>query len=169
MHAALGVQITIRVLATHEERRGFYSHFFTDLHVDRLRLEAASLDPSLIHPQQHVGPVARFRSARSRVDGDESARGIVGTGKKLPQLEFLQLADQTRVFRNDFVFSLRSLRQVAFLGRKLLQDFEVFRFSFEREKGLNQGSQPRHLLDVRLRPVAVIPKIWRGHPRFDRA
>src|SRR3712207_7213308 len=63
---------------------------------DRLRLESAPLDPSLIHPQQHVGPVARLSPAGAGMDRDERVRAVVRPGEKLPELELLQLMQKAR-------------------------------------------------------------------------
>src|SRR5205814_5179986 len=68
MHSSLGLKMSISVLTAHEQRDRFYADFFTLLNVHCLSFETASLDPALIHPQQHVGPIARFGAARARVN-----------------------------------------------------------------------------------------------------
>ena len=103
----------------HQQRRGFDADFFAHLHIDRLRSEAAPLDPALIHAQQHVRPIAGLRPARARVDGEKRIRAIVFAGKKLAQLEFFQLVNETRMFCRDFLFRLRALRWVCFFRGEL--------------------------------------------------
>ena len=76
------------------------------LNIDDLRLETAALDPALIHAQQHVGPIARFGAAGAGVNGDERVGAIVFAGKKLAQLEFLELVHETIVFGRDFALGL---------------------------------------------------------------
>src|SRR5262249_32615402 len=68
MHAALGLKVSIRVLAAYQQSDRFDADFFALLNVHGLRLKAASLNPALIHPQQHVGPITRLGAAGTRVN-----------------------------------------------------------------------------------------------------
>ena len=88
MHAALGFQIAVGVFALTSKRRGFDPDFFA-LDIDRLRFEAAPLDPALIHAQQHIRPITRFRPARTRMNGDERIRAIVFARKETAAIRIL--------------------------------------------------------------------------------
>ena len=120
MHAALGVQITVGIFAAHEQRDRFDPDFFALLDIDRLRAESAPLDPALIHPQKHVGPIARLRPARAGVNRHEGIRAIILAREKLPQLELLEFLHESRVFRRDFLFRSGARRRVGFLRGELL-------------------------------------------------
>src|SRR4030095_7678390 len=77
VHAALGLQMSVRVLAGHEQGDGFDADFFALLNVHGLRFETAPFNPALVHPQQHIGPIARLRAARARMNRDKCIRAIV--------------------------------------------------------------------------------------------
>ena len=57
MHSALGLEMAVSVISSHQQRDRFNSYFFALLNVNCLGSKAASLDPALIHTQQHVGPI----------------------------------------------------------------------------------------------------------------
>src|ERR1700676_479755 len=94
--AALGLEMTVSVIAADQQRHRFDADFFSLLNVDRLRFESASLNPALIHAQQHIRPIARFGPARAGMNCEKGIRAIVLAGKKLAQLKFLELVNETR-------------------------------------------------------------------------
>src|SRR5205085_12509916 len=98
MDAALGLEIAVSVLAADQQRDRFDSDFFAGLNIDNLRFETASLNPALIHAKQHVGPIARFGAASPGMNCDERVGAIAFAGKKLAQLEFFELVNETIVF-----------------------------------------------------------------------
>src|SRR5712692_6396856 len=102
MDAALGLEITISVLTAHQQRDRFDPDFFAGLNIDNLRFETAPLDPALIHAQKHVGPIARFGAAGAGMNCYERVRAIAFAGKKLAELEFLELVQEAIVFRQNF-------------------------------------------------------------------
>ena len=55
------------------------------------------------------------------MNGDKRVGAIVFAGKKLAQLELVQLVSQTVVFGRDFFFRLRAMRRIAFFRSELLQ------------------------------------------------
>ena len=50
--------------------------------VDQIDVEARSLGPALVHPQQHLGPVLRVDAAGAGEDRDDRAAFVVGTGER---------------------------------------------------------------------------------------
>src|SRR5205823_9742307 len=120
MHSALGLEMTVSVISSHQQRDRFNSYFFALLNVHGLGSEAASLDPALIHTQQHVGPITRFRPARPRMNGEERIGPIVFTGKKLSQLKFAQLMYQTGVLRHYFLLRMTACCGIGFFASQLL-------------------------------------------------
>jgi hypothetical protein len=45
---------------------------------------------------------------------------------------------------------------------------EIVDLTFELPEGIDQRSQPRNFIDIGLGALAIVPKIWRRHPRFER-
>jgi hypothetical protein len=93
---------------------------------------------------------------------------IVFAGKKLPQLEFIQLVREPFVFGRDFALRQGTLPFIFLLGRELMQCVEIFDLAFQFAKRIDQRAQARDFIDIALRALAVVPKIWRCHPRFER-
>ncbi len=169
MNAALRIQIAVSVFALHQQRRRFDPDFFAHLHVDGLGSKTAALDPPLIHPQQHVRPVARFRAPRAGVDGEERVRAIVFTGEKLAQLEFLELVQERRLFARQFLFRFRAMGRIGFFGGELAQRFEIGDGAFEFAERIQKRTDPRDFLDVDLGSLAVRPEIGGGHALLESA
>src|SRR5471032_1244132 len=135
MHATLSVEISVSVLAAHQQGGGFYSDFFAGLDVDRFRFETAALDPALIHSQKHVCPIARLRSTGAGMDGEKRVRAIVLAGKKLAQLELGQLVREPLMLLRYFAFRFAARVGIAFLSGQLLKRFEVVDLALELAKG----------------------------------
>src|SRR5205814_7646095 len=130
MNPAFGLEMTVGVFSVNQKGYRFYSNFFPLLNIHRLRFVSAAFDPALIHPQQHVGPVTRFRSAGSGMNGNECVGTIIFAGKELPQFELAELVDQPSMLGGDVSFSLASGSVVRFFGGELLQRFEVADLAF---------------------------------------
>jgi hypothetical protein len=56
---------------------------------------------------------------------------------------------------------------IAFFGGELLQCTEVFDFTLQILKWIDEGAQSGDLIDVSLSALAIRPKIGRGHAPFD--
>src|SRR4029450_9016245 len=69
---------------------------------------------------------------------------------------------------DDFALGLRAVGFVFFLGRELMERFEVVDFALDLEEGIDQRSQARDFIDIGLGALAIVPKIWRRHSRFER-
>ena len=120
MHATLGLEMSVRILAGHQQSDGFDAYFFALLNVDSLRFETASLDPALVHSQQHIGPIARLGAACARVNCNKRIRAIVFARKKLAQLEFIELMSQAVLFGGDFLLRLSTSSGIAFFRSQLM-------------------------------------------------
>jgi hypothetical protein len=90
VHAPLGLKMSVSALAAHQQRHRFNTDFFALLDVDGLRFKSVPFDPTLIHSQQHIGPIAGFGAARAGVNREKGIGPIIFAGKKLAQLEFLK-------------------------------------------------------------------------------
>src|SRR5438045_1541397 len=102
------------------------------------------------------------------MNGDERVGAIALAGKKLAQLEFLKLLNQAIVLASDFALTLLSFRVVFFFVGKLMKRVEIFDLAFEFVKRIDQRAQARDFIDIGLGALAIVPKIGRGHPRFER-
>src|SRR2546421_7271473 len=99
---------------------------------------------------------------------DERVRAIALAGKKLAELEFFELMNETIVLGGNFALGLRAMRCVLLFGGELMERVEIFDLAFELAKGIDQRSQARDFIDITLRALAIVPKIGRCHPRFER-
>ena len=77
VHAALGLQQSVHVLALDGERGALEPGLVAVLQVVDLDLEAAALEPAQVHAQQHLGPVLRLGAAGAGMDGHDGAALIV--------------------------------------------------------------------------------------------
>ena len=91
VHAGLGRQQPIGVIAGDRERRALQARLVARLIVDQLPLEPAALGPSQVHAQQHFGPVLRFGPARPRMDRDNRILPVVLAAEHLLDLARLDL------------------------------------------------------------------------------
>ncbi len=77
VHAVLGAEVAIGVLARHEERGALDARLLPLLQIHHLDTVAVPLGPAEVHPVQHVGPVLRLGAAGSGVDGEDRVHVIV--------------------------------------------------------------------------------------------
>ena len=60
------------------------------------------------------------------------------------------------------------MRVIFFLRRELMKRVEVLDLAFQFVKWIDQRAQTRNFIDIGLGALAVVPKIGRRHPRFER-
>ena len=102
------------------------------------------------------------------MDGEERIRPIVFAGKKLPQLEFFQLMNETRLFGREFLFRLRALRWICFFRGELPQRFEIFHRALEFTQRIQERAHARNFLDIPLSSLAIRPEIGSAHSILER-
>ena len=73
VHAGLGAQPAVGVLALDLDRRALDAGDFAGIRVDDLAAEAARGAPAQIHAQQHLRPVLRLGAAGAGLDVEEGA------------------------------------------------------------------------------------------------
>src|SRR5262249_55729679 len=82
MHTALGFAKPISVLPCDHERGAFYPGSVTGQGVTKIHLPTAGFSPTLVHPQQHVGPVARLSAASAGIDAHDAIAFVVRAVKE---------------------------------------------------------------------------------------
>ena len=60
------------------------------------------------------------------------------------------------------------MRVIFFFRRELMERVEILDLAFEFVKRIDQRAKPRDFIDIGLGALAVVPKIGRRHPRFER-
>ena len=106
VHAALGLEDAVGVLALDRERRGLEARLLPRARLDELGLEPAVVRPAQVHPQHHLGPVLRVRAARARVDRDDRVAAVVLAVEERVLLEPLELLAQGPELRLDLARQL---------------------------------------------------------------
>ena len=91
VHAGLGRHQAERVVAGQQERDALEAGFVAGLVVDDLALEAATLGPLQIHPQEHLGPVLRLGAAGAGMNRHDGVGAIVFAAEHLLRLGRLDL------------------------------------------------------------------------------
>src|SRR5208282_2698431 len=91
VNASLTAQHAVSVIAGHRKSGGFEPRFLARLIIIQGKGEAVTFRPSLVHAEQHLGPVLRLGPARSRVNRDDGVQVIVFTGEKGLRLNALHL------------------------------------------------------------------------------
>jgi hypothetical protein len=156
VHARLGLQPAVRVVALDHDRRRLDAGFVAGGLFEHLDVEFAPLAPAHVHAQQHARPVAALGAAGARMHLDI---GIQAVGLARQQrLEFAALA---------FRLQRPELRQTFVLGlgvALLLAEFDQRRRVVEL--ALDLGDRPQPILQHRalahhlLRGVRMVPEIW---------
>ena len=67
VHTLLRLQKSVGIVPLDKDRDGLHACLITGQEIRRLHREAVALRPSSVHPEQHLRPVLRFRTARSRM------------------------------------------------------------------------------------------------------
>ena len=129
MHASLGLEQAVRVLAAPGERRGLEAGLLSGARLEQLGLEPSLRRPAEVHAEEHLRPVLRVGPARSRRDRDDGVARVV-------------LAVEQRLF-------LEACQLVAY-GRDLLADLGL-----ERRVELEQLGRLVDLIAQRVVPVEL--------------
>src|SRR5262249_24091717 len=92
MHACLGGQQTVRIIALDSKRRRFYACLASSLFVEYLDLESFSLGPAEVHTKKHLGKILGISSAGAGLDRADGVIRIVLAGKQAFDLGFADFA-----------------------------------------------------------------------------
>ncbi len=90
VNAHFALQVSIGVVADDVDRRALQSRLVPVLAVDQLRLPAALFRVPQVHPQEHLRPVLRLRSARARVDHHPRVLRVLGSAHLDGELELVR-------------------------------------------------------------------------------
>ena len=95
MHAALRFGEAVGILPGEHQRGALDPGGFTRKDIGDIHLPAARLGPALVHPHQHVGPVARFRAAGPGVDAENAVALVVRPVEENLQLQRIELLEDS--------------------------------------------------------------------------
>ena len=87
VHAGLGAQVAVRVVAVDLDRRALDARHFAGRFLEHLDLEALALAVAQVHAQQHRRPVLRLGAAGARLDVDEAVVRVHRIGEHAPEFE----------------------------------------------------------------------------------
>ena len=158
MHAGLGLQVAVGVLAAGDEVGALDARLVAGLEVGELHLPALALCVAAQHAQEHRRPVAALGAACAGVDGDDGRRVVVGSAEHPRQLHLLDLA--APLSRTDWAASAReasSLRLVGEIQQHLgvLEGLPLLLPSGDRLLGLRLLPQQRLGLEVLIPEVGL--------------
>ena len=92
MHACLGREQAVGVVAGDDHRHALDAGFVARLQVDDLAAEAPPLRPAHVHAHQHLGPILRLGAAGAGMDGDDRVLLVELAGQHRPDLRGLNVA-----------------------------------------------------------------------------
>jgi hypothetical protein len=163
VHAALGAQVAVRVLAAHLERGGLDPRLLALLLVEELHVEAVALAPAVVHAEEHLGPVLAFGAAGAGVHGHQGVAEVVGALEHVLELQRLQLAPDPLDLRGDLLqhpFILLHLEEVEHL-------VGVGAAGGEGEPGRGPHLDLVRFVDQLARGGPVVPEGGVAHPRLE--
>src|SRR5262245_48961413 len=111
VHAALGLEDPVGVLALHAEGRRLEAGFLARAGLEQLGREPAVLRPAQVHAQQDLGPVLRVGAPGARVDGHERVARVVLAREQGVLLEPVELLAQRRDAGGDLVLHVAVHRE----------------------------------------------------------
>ena len=155
VHAGLGAQPAIGVLANDVHGRTFYTRDFASGSLDDFSLEFVRLGPAQIHPEEHFRPVLRLGAAGAGLDVEVRVVGIHFAGEHAPEFEALD----ARLEAPQVALHFGCGRRVVFLDGKrqqLVCIAETVRDLVEPDDDL---LQPRPLLAESLRALGIVPDV----------
>ena len=163
VHADLGHQQTVGIEPFDSDSDRLYPSFLAGLVVNQFCTVAVLLCPAEVHAQQHLSPVLRFRSAGTRMDGEESvALGVLAAqqrgGFDAAQLVIQPLELLLDVFRDILSFT-----------GKLKKCLQIFDGLFQLPIQLDVILKLLATLQNRLRLSLIIPETRINNLSFDLA
>ena len=162
MHAALGLGVAVGEFTAEDHRGAFDARGFARKGVGDFDLPAARFRPALIHPHEHVRPIARLGAARTGVDAENAIAPVVRAAEKYPEFERVKFLEKLREILLEFLldFCLRFFR----LGlAQFDHHLEIFELLFRLEQRLDFAAKGIGLVDELLGLLAVVPETFRRH------
>ena len=164
VHAPLGGQQPVGEAAVDDERGREQPGLLPLGRLVDLDREAAALGPSLVHPQEHLGPVLRVGPARAGVHFAHGVELVVLAGEQRLQLQRTEPRPE-RVDRLDQLGVERGV--TGSLGGGLLGQLEqrrgVLERAAQRVELVEVGRDASEFLGDGARVVGVVPEIGPGH------
>ena len=157
MHAALRFEITVSIIAHHQQRRAFDTGLVAGLDVHDLVLESARVAPAAVHAQQHVGPVAAFRAAGTGVDAQNRVRFVVLATKQAFEFKLVKARFGGFHLGGDFVLGFAQFDQHSRIGK----------FSFDLGEGIKLATDGGCFVVDGAGVVLIGPEGRAGHDVFQ--
>jgi hypothetical protein len=111
VHAALGLEDPVGVVAVDAEGRRLEAGLLTRARLEQLGPEPTVLRPAEVHAQEDLGPVLRIGAAGPGVDRDQRVPGVVLPREQRVLLEPVELLAQRRDAGGDFVLHVAVHRE----------------------------------------------------------
>ena len=163
MHAPFSLEITIRILTADKRRNGFDAGFVTLLDIDDLATEPILFDPTLVHAEEHICPIAGFCSSSAGMDREESAVFIEFAREEHFELETFQFFQDGIVLMRDLAKRGQLTFGMLFLFRKRSQDIEIVCLLDESRERLHLCAKRCGFVDDGLGSILIVPEIGGGH------
>ena len=169
MHPALGLEVSVGIRTTDQQRDVFDARFFAGEIVHHGHIVSMPLAISPIHAQQDIGPVAGLRSACTRVKAQIGVAGIETAIQQRLNLER----------RKGFVYSIQNsgcfFKRGFFLCRirlrfgQFVKDTALLHISFEALERVKNGANGICFCNNLPRLGLVVPEIRCGRLAFEFA
>ncbi len=143
VHARLGKQHPVGVIAGNRHRRALDTCLVARLEIDDVALEPAPLRPAQVHPEQHLSPVLRLRPAGPGVNRHDGVLAIVFAAEHLLGLAGI-----------DF------LRQLGKAGREIVEHrFAGLQPLHQHGKIFNPAPERGRQVAILLEPPAALAEL----------
>ena len=153
MRAALGLQVSVCVVAVDRQGRAPESRLVSRRELKKLGLETAALGPAQIHANEHLGPIRGIGTADTCGDRDHRAPLVVRSRKLCLETRLFDLAGELRELARHVRVEPRVIAcQLRELG-------EVLRTRAEALPLLHAPADVSESPKDLLRPLAVLPEI----------
>ncbi len=160
-HAHQSVDASLRgheaggVAALDDEGGGQDAGFLALADLGYLQGKAPALDPALVHPQQHLGPVLGVGAAVLGVHLAHGVEFVVLAREQRPQLQLVELGGQL----SGHGLQVAGYRTVIFLAGQFEQRFGVGQAALERAEQVDVVLQGGVLAPDGLGGVGVVPQV----------
>ena len=161
MHARLRSKQTVGVFTGDRKGGRLESGLLARLVVEQSELEAVALGPAPVHAEEHLGPVLRLRSSRSRVQGDNRVQSVVFSRQQRCGFELVDLVPKRIQSRAQVA------RDVLAFASQLEVSVEVGEGSVKAYVGFEPFFEPAARGKNFRRSILILPEVGLGYLLLD--